>query len=847
MTKSRGRRLAVLVAAVVLFVLAIGARHWLLGRRAGPFQEHRLTAEAKGEQKEVEHKYSNHLVNETSPYLRMHAHNPVNWYPWGEEAFAKAKKEDKPVFLSVGYSTCYWCQVMERESFTNSDVAEIMNEHFISIKVDREQRPDIDEQYMLATQLMTGRGGWPNSVWLTTDGRPWMAGTYFPKEQFIRILESTAEIWRTRRKDVDGQADELAQAIGRIGSGGFNAGKAVGAELDRSLVQRAVERYQGSYDRQHGGFGGAPKFPPHGALALLTSEYRRTKDPKLLAIVTGTLDAMWLGGMHDHVGGGFHRYSTDRRWLVPHFEKMLYDNAQLMRLYAEGFEITGNERYREAVEDIHTWLGRKMTGAEGGLYSAIDAEVDGEEGRSYVWLHKEVLDVLGEEDGRLFAETYNVRPEGNYAEERAGGRTGGNIPHLSKSVETVAAERGVDAGALRQKLADMRRRLLERRLEWVQAEIDDKILSAWNGLAIEGLAYAGRTLDEPRYTKTAERAAAFILEEMYDDGRLLRSYRAGKAEQLGFLDDHAYLAAGLLELYRATGNARWLAAAQRLAYTMLADFQDEANGGFFFTAAEGHEKLLTRSKHLSGGGNVPDPNGVAARVLIDLGRVTGRAEYRAAAERALRSLAGVMQQSPRAAESALVAVSEWYRPAEPLTEGPVASGGRERKEAPADAHAQAGPVTVEAYASRLRVAPGRDFRVAVALDIHEGWHLYAENPEIDFLVPTRVEMVSAGGLKPQPQRVPEPHRKTDPILERPVNTYAGQVWFLQPIRVDKDAEPGERTLTLRVRTQACDKSRCLPPKTTEVALRITVAPDAPAEDEPRHASVFGRFAGDEDQ
>ena len=319
----RTRSLAVLMTVIVVFVLAFGVRQFLLGGRGGTATEHRLASEVEIETNQKEHKYSNHLVNQTSPYLLMHAHNPVNWYPWGKEAFEKAKKEDKPIFLSVGYSTCYWCQVMERESFTNTGVAEVMNKHFVCIKVDREQRPDIDEQYMLATQLITGRGGWPNSVWLTPDGKPWVAGTYWPKAQFLQILDRTSEQWWTRRKDIEQQAEQLSQAIRRIGAGGFRESEAVGTQLAPSLLDQAVGQYRQSYDRHNGGFGGAPKFPPHGGLTLLIGEYCRTGDKTLLPMITGTLDAIWLGGMHDHLGGGFHRYSTDAEWLAPHFEKML--------------------------------------------------------------------------------------------------------------------------------------------------------------------------------------------------------------------------------------------------------------------------------------------------------------------------------------------------------------------------------------------------------------------------------------------------------------------------------------------------------------------------------------------
>ncbi|KKK78929.1 hypothetical protein LCGC14_2838620, partial [marine sediment metagenome] len=332
-----------------------------------------------------QHKHTNHLIHETSPYLLQHAHNPVNWYPWGPEALAKARKEDKPIFLSIGYSTCYWCHVMEKQSFETEEVAKILNEHFIAIKVDREERPDIDEQYMLATQLVTGRGGWPNSVWLTPDGRPWMAGTYFPKAQFMRILETLWGHWKNRRKEVEQQADQLAQAIRRVGEGRgiFQPGSDAGP-ADQKMIDNAVAEYKRAFD-ESGGFSRAPKFPPHGVLRVLIHEYRRTSDEALLRMITRTLDAMWLGGMHDHVGGGFHRYSTDSAWLLPHFEKMLYDNAQLMRAYTDGYLLSGFPRYREAVEDIFHWVQSEMTSPEGGFYSAIDSGEVGKEGETYVW------------------------------------------------------------------------------------------------------------------------------------------------------------------------------------------------------------------------------------------------------------------------------------------------------------------------------------------------------------------------------------------------------------------------------------------------------------------------------
>ena len=604
------------------------------------------------------HRHTNRLANETSPYLLQHAHNPVDWYPWGKEALERAKRQDKPIFLSIGYSTCYWCHVMERESFENADVARVLNENFIAIKVDREERPDIDEQYMLATQLMTGQGGWPNSLWLTPDGRPWMAATYFPREQFISILKRIADLWKTRRADVDRQADELAEAMRRIGG----APAIDPAAIDQSLVDKAVSQLREAYDSANGGFRGAPKFPPHGSLAILIHEYRRTGDKGLGETITGTLDAMAKGGIRDHVGGGFHRYAVDDHWLVPHFEKMLCDNAQLMRAYTDGFLLTSNPGYREAVEDTFRWIQAEMTDVDGGLHSAIDAGAVGEEGRFYVWRYEEIMDVLGPSDGPLFVETYGVKSAGNYAEERSGEKSGANILHLVKPVEQVARDKGRDPTELVGRLFAMRQKLLAARNQRPHPHKDDKVLAGWNGLMIESLAYAGRTLKEPRYVQAAQHAADFIFKMMIiDDGRLLRTYRAGQAKLPAYLDDYAFLAAGLLELHEADGNPRWLDQAQRLADAMLEGFQDKAAGGFFFTTTS-HDDRPIRSKNLLGGGNIPSGNGMAAIVLLRLGRMTGEDRYTSAARRTLDSLSGLMRQSQAAAETLILAVAMTLEP-----------------------------------------------------------------------------------------------------------------------------------------------------------------------------------------
>ena len=838
LTKRRKLLVGTAIVALFLTTVVLGLR----GREASseaPRRVSGLTSTGSGNSTtQPDHEYTNQLIHETSPYLLQHAHNPVNWYSWGKDALQKAKEQDKPIFLSVGYSTCYWCHVMERESFEREDVAKILNDHFIAIKVDREERPEIDEQYMLATQLVTGgAGGWPNSVWLTPDGRPWMAGTYFPREQFKQVLTQLAEIWKTRRPEVEQQADQLAQAIQRIGSGqNVQSAKPV----NQQLVDQAIGALRQSFDARRGGFGGAPKFPPHGSLRLLIHEYRRTKDRATRNMLTRTLDAMAMGGMHDHVGGGFHRYSTDERWFLPHFEKMLYDNAQLIRAYTDGYLLTGDERYQNVVQDIFSWVRREMTGPDGAFYSAIDSGEVGEEGEFYLWEYDEVLDVLKERDGKLFAELYGLKKGGNFREEATGERPGTNVLSLPTSIDRVAKDKRLDPAKLRSDLEVMRATLLTVRNKRVPPHKDDKILTSWNALMIAALAYAGRQLNEPRYTQAAAKAAEFILATMTRDGQLLRTYRAGQAKLLGYLDDYAYFAEALVELHEATGEQRWLDWARRLADTMLDEFEDERDGGFFFTTSS-HEDMLLRSKSLRGGGNVPSSNGVAAQVLLRLGRITGKPKYTQAAERTLKSLSGMMWQSPGGADSLILASALSLEPsgsdkvvsptASPATQSaPVATS-------PPDVRQVEAPVTVEGFISHLTVAPGQRFHVAVALDIEDGWHLYADNPGIEFLVPSTVslrynDLVTVGEIV-----APEPHRMKDPILKQMLNTYTGRIWYLVPLTVSKDAAAGAITLELDVRTQACDDSRCLLPRTNTLRLPVLIDPDARAGDL-RHETIF---------
>ena len=703
---------------------AIAVALFCLPSSQAPIGSHRFGHSLRAEEPKPMH--TNHLIGETSPYLLQHAHNPVNWYPWGEEAFAKAKREDKPIFLSVGYSTCYWCHVMEVQSFEDAEVAEVINKHFVAIKVDREERPDIDEQYMLATQMMTGRGGWPNSVWLTPDGKPWMAGTYFPKPRFIAVLNQIHDFWINRRDDVDRQADALAQAAQRMSVPAVGPSVGQDVQLSSELISSATAKLMEQFDPDNGGFGGAPKFPPHGTLALLIQQYRQTGNKQLLPPITKTLDAMWLGGMHDHLGGGFHRYATDANWLLPHFEKMLYDNAQLMRLYADAHEITGNERYREAVADIFHWLQREMTSPDGAFFSALDSGEVGKEGEAYVWSMEKLADVLGEEDAKLYAQIYNFQSEGNFEDESTRQKTGENIPHLKRPVDELAKDHPLGTD-LSDRLGKIESKLLENRLTWPQPHKDDKVLTSWNGLMIAALARSGQVLDEPQYVEAAARAADFVSQSMVREGKLLRTYRSGKAKLPGYLDDYAYFCDALLALHAATGEQRWLDQAIVHVDFMLREFEDDQNGGFFFTG-ESHESLMVRSKNLGGGGNMPNTNGVAAQVLVQLFRQTGEQRYLDAAKRTLDSLVAVAAAQPHTTEHLLIGVSRYLD----------ASSGKQPDSEPDSTTKQAGPVSIRVKASADQVSPGGSTTVTVTMQIDDGWHLYADNPDTDFVKPVEV-------------------------------------------------------------------------------------------------------------
>ena len=782
----------------------------------------------------------NRLIFETSPYLRQHARNPVDWYPWGEAALAKARAEGKPIFLSVGYSSCHWCHVMAHESFEDPETAALMNELFVSIKVDREERPDIDDIYMKAVQIIAGRGGWPMSVWLLPDGRPYYGGTYFPREDSARgagfktVLTSLSRAYHDRRDEVEEQAGRLAASVQQqLGGGSLQTT----GPLSRDVVAGAIAALRDNFDAQRGGFGGAPKFPPHMSLDLLLYEFERTGQAELRELITRTLDAMMLGGVHDHVGGGFHRYSTDAVWLVPHFEKMLYDNGQLARAYATAYRLFGAERYRTVAEGICDWAIRDMRDDAGGFYAALDADSEGEEGKFYVWTRDEVLAVLGVTEGDLFARVYQFDAKGNFREEATRKLLGTNIPHLSAQLGQVAHEMDIEPEALMRRLAAAREQLRRVRDTRIWPGLDDKVLTSWNGLMISGLAVAGKTFERPDYVAAAEKAATFILTTMRRDGRLLRSYNHGQAKLNGYLDDYAFLSRGLLDLYDATADERWLAEARTLVEVLFTHFGDEGGGGFYFTADD-HEDLLARKRDCIDGA-VPSGNGVATRVLVRLAAVTGEARYADAAHRAFDMYLGWMQRAPRAAESMILAVAEAYDSGLVSADAAMAAAAPSSETAP-DATWRSNEVSAHAYASRVVLNAGAHFNVAVQLEIADGWHVNSHTPHQDYLVPTTVTLADGTALQPGAVTYPVGHDMKLAFSEDPLSVYEGTVLLGLEITVAPDAATGPATVALTLHVQPCDDRQCLRPVTTTLQIPVTIG-DTPAAAESRHAHIFSQL------
>ncbi len=582
---------------------------------------------------------ANRLIHESSPYLLQHAHNPVEWYPWGPEAFERARRENKPVLLSIGYSACHWCHVMERESFEDRQTAEMMNRLFVNIKVDREERPDVDSIYMNYVQMTTGSGGWPLTVFLTPEQVPFFGGTYFPPEpahgrpSFRQLLEAVAEAFRTRKGEIDEHSRSIEEHLRR-----GDALPTAEVPLEITLLDGAFQALARQFDQTHGGFGGAPKFPPSMVLGFLLRHWQRVGSGKSLEMIETTLEAMARGGIYDHVGGGFHRYSVDERWLVPHFEKMLYDNALLARLYIEAFQATGKPAYARTARETLQFVSRELSDPAGGFYSALDADSEGYEGKYYVWTRDEIDRVLGADDARLFSDYFDVTATGNFE--------GANIVHPRLDLTAFARSAGKTVEEITAVLDEGRARLLAARQSRVRPGLDDKVLCAWNGLMLSAFAQAGFVLNDSTLLDRARANARFLLSEMKEGDRLRRVWKNGIARLNAYLEDYAFVIDGLVTLFEATGESQWLGAADELMKTQLNLFDDPESGLFYFTSSD-HENLLLRQKEYTDNA-IPSGNSLSCLNLLRLGELTGNADYRRRASAMLEAVAAVLGQYPTA-------------------------------------------------------------------------------------------------------------------------------------------------------------------------------------------------------
>jgi uncharacterized protein YyaL (SSP411 family) len=585
----------------------------------------------------MEAKHTNRLSRETSPYLLQHAHNPVDWYPWGEEAFAKAKSENKPILLSIGYSACHWCHVMEHESFENGRIAALMNDMFVNIKVDREERPDLDEIYMNAVQMLTGRGGWPMTLFLTPDRKPFYGGTYFPPEDrqgmpgFARILHGVSQAFRERPEDVEKSVAQILTALQRM-----SEAQETTKNFSPTIIADGADKIARAYDADNGGLGQAPKFPNAGVYELFLRHYSRSENEKFLEMAVHTLTKMAQGGIYDHLGGGFHRYSVDAKWLVPHFEKMLYDNAQLVRIYAHAHTITRESLFKSVVNETVDYLLREMLHPEGGFFATQDADSEGEEGKFFVWTEGEVNRLLSEEDAGIFCRMFDVGEPGNFEDK--------SILHPILTVDQASKLFRKDPSEVAALVARAKQKLFAAREKRIKPFRDEKIIAAWNGLMLSGLAEAIKLSENPAWIDAAQRTVEFIFSKMFHDGFLLHTYKDGQAKLLGYLDDYAFLAVGLLDLYEALFDRSYLERASQLTEIMLREFWDERDGGFYFTG-KSHEQLISRAKPIFDA-SIPSGNAMATQLLLRLYHFGGNDRYRAGAEKVLRSYYDAMESQP---------------------------------------------------------------------------------------------------------------------------------------------------------------------------------------------------------
>jgi uncharacterized protein YyaL (SSP411 family) len=741
---------------------------------------------ARSDVASTEAKHTNRLAKETSPYLLQHAHNPVDWYAWGLEAFEASRKQNKPIFLSVGYSTCYWCHVMERQSFENEQIAKEMNERFINVKVDREERPDVDQLYMTAVQVLTRHGGWPMSVWLTPDLRPFYGGTYFPptdmhgRPGFLTVIRAIEGAYKDRPGDVEKTASQLVNILRQVAEPqASDSPITVGPEL----VEELIERSTADYEERHGGFGSAPKFPRQTLLELILVHNRHAPNPARMKMLRHALDAMASGGIRDHLGGAFHRYSTDAMWLVPHFEIMLYDNAMLAWVYAEAHRQTNEKRYADVTRGILDFILREMTSPQGAFYTAFDAEVDAMEGLSYLWTMDEVKQILGDEDAEEFGKAYGLDLGPNFADPHHGtGVADKNILYLPNEVDESAP-----------KLVAMRQELYDARRKRKQPLLDTKIITSWNALMIRGMAHAGKVLGEKRYIDAAARAGDFLWERhRHPGGGLWRTSRDGVTKHAAFLDDYAFLAQAMLELKSATGDAKWEKRAREIAAQMQERFGDKENGGFYFTAANADD-LIVRQK-VATDSPLPSGNAVAAMVMLELGQVE-------VARDVLEVFAGQMEHGGEGMSSMVEAALLYLSQNEPLSAAPGPWRG-DRPQSPQDMASS----VVSMQAAWLSPS-----ELHVQLIIADGYHINARHAGNDLIA----TQLTVPGQDVERIDYPAGEEQRFAFSDGPIRVYSGSVTIAVKF---KRAMTGHGPVRLAIAYQACDEQACLPPVTKQAEV-----------------------------
>lgn len=731
--------------------------------------------------------YTNRLILQNSPYLLQHAHNPVDWHPWGSEALALAEKENKPVLLSIGYSTCHWCHVMEEESFENEQIADYINRHFIAIKVDREQHPDIDETYMMASQLISQRGGWPLTAFLTPAAEPFFAATYYPAEQFFQLLQNAHSMWQKDQEKLSLQAGLVVKTIQQIMQGSRET-----LRVGRTAIRRAQALMLSQHDELSGGFGEAPKFPQESMQFFLIRLIEQNRDDLLTDILRTNLDAMQEGGIYDQIGGGFHRYATDPEWLVPHFEKMLYNQGLLARVYLHGWRVTGIDKYQRTVRETLNYVLREMTSSNGGFYSATDADSEGEEGRFFIWTEEQIRHALPGEDAELALMMYGVTPEGNFETD-----TGNvSILHLPQPLESLAEQEKIPLENLYQKKEKINRQLLKQRQTRIPPLLDDKLISAWNGMMITALAEAGLYMEIPEYTAAAVRAAEMMWMQCRDSrGGLLRICSQQGEPIAGTQEDYAYFAQALITLYDVTGERYWLERAIRINQEMHQRFWDDHSAGFFLT--EKNIEALPLRPRSSQDGAIPSGNSIAHEVLQKLYTRTGREHYNEQAEQLISQASAFLSRQP---------MGQGYLLASLLQQRQGESGSRN--------YAARGNVSLRGVLS-----PQRD-ELVIALDIENGWHINSNQPLQKNLMATRVSLIRQSDEEQQPDSIidtlyPEAITRALSFQRDPLSLFEGNTLIRVPLRKPLDSH---ESVAVSIELQACNDRLCLPPETLELSF-----------------------------